>query len=86
MSIEVISLSHLQTDLNRVLNDCCDSGRGVVVELPDHRMVTIQPIEPDEDDLLVDNLIESNAAFRSLLEKSKSSPRKPFSDHRPKAE
>jgi hypothetical protein len=50
-----------------------------VVELPDHRFVAIQPLEAgDEDDALVNNLIDTNAAFRELLGKSGASPRKPF--------
>jgi hypothetical protein len=40
--------------------------------------VSIRGLEPDEDDDLVDRLLESNAAFRALIEKSKASPRKPF--------
>lgn len=79
MNIEVIPLSRLQIDPQRVLSDCCDSGRGVVVEMPDHRMVSIQPIEPsDHNDPLVNNLLENNPSFRALVEKSKKSPQKAF--------
>jgi hypothetical protein len=79
MNIEVIPLSRLQSDPQRVLSECCDTGRGLVVELPDHRMVSIQSIEPgDDDDPLVQNLLETNANFRALVEKSKNSPRKAF--------
>jgi hypothetical protein len=49
-----------------------------VIELPDHRLVSIQALEPAEDDPLVDNLLESNPSFRALVEKSKASPRRPF--------
>jgi len=79
MDIEVIPLSQLQTDTAGLLAKCCDSGQSVVVELPDHRFVAIQPLEAgDEDDSLVNNLIDTNAAFRELLGKSGASPRKPF--------
>ena len=79
MDIKVISLSQLQTDTPGLLTRCCDSGRPVVVELPDHRMVAIQPLDVgDENDSLVSDLIDSNADFRALLEKSAASPRKPF--------
>jgi hypothetical protein len=78
MSTKVIPLSQLESDPKGTLNECCDSGVALVVELPDNRMVSIQPLEPDEDDSLVSELLESNAAFRALVEKSKSSPRKPF--------
>jgi hypothetical protein len=61
-----------------VLNGCFESGRPVVVELPDHRFVTIQSLEPDHDDSLIDDLIETNPSFRALLEKSTASPRKDF--------
>jgi hypothetical protein len=46
--------------------------------MPDIRFVTIPPLEPTDDDPLVDELLESNTAFRALLEKSKESPRKSF--------
>ncbi|MBI1903402.1 MAG: hypothetical protein HYS13_20055 [Planctomycetia bacterium] len=79
MHIEVIPLSQLQTDTPALLSKCCDSGRALVVELPDHRLVAIQSLEPSNgDDSLIDDLIESNPSFRALLEKSKASPRKPF--------
>jgi hypothetical protein len=79
MDIEVIPLSQLQTDPRAVLSKCCDSGRPVVVELPDQRLVAIQSLEPSgPDDTLVSDLLESNPAFRALVEKSKASPRKPF--------
>jgi len=75
MDIEVIPLSQLQTDTAGLLAKCCDSGQSVVVELPDHRFVAIQPLEAgDEDDSLVNNLIDTNAAFRELLGKSGASP------------
>jgi len=51
----------------------------VVVELPDHRFVAIQPLDThDEDDTLISDLIEKDAEFRALVEKSAASPRKPF--------
>jgi len=75
----VIPLSQLQTDTPGLLTKCCDSGQTVVVELPDHRLVAIQPLEADdEDDSLVSDLIETNPSFRALIEKSAASPRKPF--------
>jgi hypothetical protein len=49
-----------------------------VIELPGHRHVTIQSLEPTEDDDLTSELLESNPAFRALLAKSKASPREPF--------
>ena len=79
MHIEVIPLSQLQTDPQGLLNECCDSGRPVVVEMPDHRLVAIQSLESDdEDDSLISNLLENNPAFRALLAKSKAGPRKEF--------
>jgi hypothetical protein len=79
MDIEVIPLSQLQTDPGTVLSECCDSGRALVVELPDRRLVTIQPLERDDrDDSLVSDLLERNAAFRALVEQSRRSPRKEF--------
>ena len=79
MDIEMIPLSQLQTDPQSLLSECCDSGRPIVVELPDHRLVAIQSIEPDDsNDTLVSDLLESNPTFRALVEKSKASPRKEF--------
>lgn len=75
----MIPLSQLQTDTPGLLTRCCDSGQTVVVELPDHRLVAIQSLDPeDEDDSLISDLIETNADFRALVKKSAASPRKPF--------
>lgn len=80
MDISMIPLSQLKTDPQALLSECCDTGRPIVVELPDHRLVSIQPIEPPtSDDSLVSELLESSPAFRALVEKSKQSPRKKFS-------
>jgi hypothetical protein len=80
MDIELIPLSQLQTNPQAVLSGCCDSGRAIVVQLPDDRLVAIQSLEPgNEDDSLVNDLLESNADFRTLVEKSRKSPRKAFS-------
>ena len=79
MDIAVIPLSQLQTDPQKVLSECLDSGRPVVVQLPDQRLVSIQPLEPESgEDSLIDDLLEHNPAFRELVEKSRSSPRKDF--------
>jgi hypothetical protein len=76
--LEVAS-SQLQTDTPGLLRRCCDSGQPIVVELPDHRLVAIQPLDAhDEDDTLISDLIETNADFRALVQKSAASPRKPF--------
>jgi hypothetical protein len=50
----------------------------MVVELPDHRLVAIQPLDATEDDDLINGLLESNPRFRELVAKSKAGPRKPF--------
>jgi hypothetical protein len=78
MSIKLIPLSRLEADPKGILSECIDSGEALVVELPDHRLVSIQGLEPDDDDDLVDRLLESNPSFRALVEKSKASPRRPF--------
>ncbi len=79
MGIKLIPLSRLEADPKGMLSECVDSDQGLVVELPDHRLVAIQSLEPSADAGLVDELLESNEAFRALVEKSKSSPRRPFS-------
>jgi hypothetical protein len=78
MGIKTIPLSQLEADLRRTLNECADSGQAFVIELPDHRWIAIQALEPAEDDELTNELLQSNAAFQALVAKSKASPRKPF--------
>jgi hypothetical protein len=78
MAIQTIPLSRLEADLEKTLNECADSGRTFVVEMPDHRLLAIQPLEPQEDDNLIHELLASNPKFQALVEKSKASPRKPF--------
>jgi hypothetical protein len=46
--------------------------------MPDQRLLTIQPLDPQEDDALIDELLASNPRFQALVAKSKASPRKPF--------
>ena len=78
MAIKTISLSRLETDLKKTLNECAESGETVVVEMPDQRLLAIQSLDPHEDDSLIDELITSNPKFQALVAKSKASPRKPF--------
>jgi hypothetical protein len=82
MAIKTIPLSRLEADPLRTLSDCADSGEALVVELPDQRLLAIQPLDPSEDDSLMDELLKSNPAFQSLVANSKASPRKPFSINR----
>ena len=79
MAIKTIPLSRLETDLKKTLNECADSGQTVVVEMPDQRLLAIQPLDPQEDDTLMDELLAGNPKFQELVAKSKRSPRKPFS-------
>lgn len=78
MAIKTIPLSRLEADPRGTLNECADSGQALVVELPDQRLIALQPLDPTEDDELTSELLESNAAFQLLVAKSKASPRKPF--------
>ena len=78
MPIKTIPLSRLEADPLGTLNDCADSGEALVIELPDQRLVAIQPLDPSEDDSLTSELLESNPAFQALVAKSKASERKPF--------
>jgi len=79
MAIKTIPLSRLEADLKKTLNECAESGQMVVIELPDQRLLTIQPLDPQEDDDLMDELLVTNPKFQALVAKSKASPRKPFS-------
>jgi hypothetical protein len=38
----------------------------------------IQSLKSQQNDSLIDDLLESNASFRALVERSKASPRRPF--------
>jgi hypothetical protein len=83
MPIKMIPLSRLEADPQGTLSECFDSGQALVVELPDHRLVSIQALEPTDDDSLVDELLDSNPSFRALVERSKASPRRPFAPGEP---
>ncbi len=78
MAIKTIPLSRLETDLEKTLTECAQSGQTVVVEMPDQSLLAIQPLDPQEDDTLMDELLASNPKFQALVKKSKASPRKPF--------
>lgn len=78
MAIKTIPLSRLETDLKKTLSDCADSGQTLVIELPDHRLVAIQSLDPSDDDSLIDELLISNPEFQALVAKSRASPRKTF--------
>lgn len=78
MVIKTISLSRLEADLKKTLDECAESGETVVVELPDQRLLAIQALDPREDDSLIDELLAANPKFQALVAKSKASPRKPF--------
>jgi hypothetical protein len=78
MSIKTIPLTQLTAHPAQTLTECADNGLPVVVELPDHRLVALQPLPVDAEDSLIDDLIENNTAFQDLLAKSAASPRRPF--------
>jgi hypothetical protein len=76
MDTKVIPLRDLQSDTEGYLQRCLETGESLIIQLPDSRFVAIQPLDDDDD--LVNELIEHNEAFRSLLAKSAASSRKPF--------
>jgi hypothetical protein len=78
LPIKTIPLSRLEMDLKKTLNECADSGETVVVEMPDQRLLAIRPLEPQEDDILIDELLASNPKFQALVAKSNAGSRKPF--------
>lgn len=78
MAIKTIPLSRLETELKQTLKECADSGHTVVVEMPDQRLLAIQPMDPQEDDTLMDELLATNPKFQELVARSKRSARKPF--------
>ncbi len=78
MPIKTIPLSRLETELEKTLNECADSGETVVIEMPDQRLLAIQSLDLGDDDSLVDELLASNPKFQALVAKSKAGRRKPF--------
>lgn len=78
MGIKTIPLSRLEADLMGTLRECAESGHPIVVELPDQRLLAIHPLDPQEDDTLTSELLESDPKFQALVARSKASPRKPF--------
>jgi hypothetical protein len=78
MPIKTIPLRRLETDLKKTLSECADSGEIVVVEMPDQRLLAIQSLDPQEDDSLIDELLASSPKIQALVQKSKTSARKPF--------
>ena len=78
MAIKTIPLSLLETDLKKTLDECADSGQTLVVEMPDQRLLAIQPLDPQEDDSLMDELLASNPKFQELVARAKRGARKPF--------
>lgn len=78
MAIKTIPLSSLETNLQQTLNECADSGQTLVIEMPDQRLLTIQALDPQDDDGLMDELLAFDPKFQSLVAKSKAGPRKPF--------
>ena len=78
MAIKTIPLSRLEMELKETLNECAESGEPVVIELPDSRLLAIQPLDPKEDDNQIDELLVSNPRFRALVAESKASARKSF--------
>ena len=78
MNINSIPLSRLETSLRATLSECADTGQGLVVELPDQRLIAIQSLDAAEDDSLVDELLRNHPDFQALVARSKAGPRKPF--------
>jgi hypothetical protein len=77
MDTKRIRLSELEADPEGVLGRSYDSGQSVVIELPNRGLISIQPVESDDD--LVNDLIENNPAFRAIPAKSLAGPREPYS-------
>lgn len=78
MAIRTIPLSRLETDLEKTLNECAESGETIVVEMPDRRLLAIQALDPHEEDGLLEELLASDTRFQELVKKSKAGPRQPF--------
>lgn len=78
MAIKTIQLSSLAANLTQTLNECLESGQPLVVEMSDHRLLAIQPLDTSEDDSLMDELVASNPKFQAMVMKSKAGERESF--------
>lgn len=78
MHIKTIPLSTLENALEETLNECAESGQTVVIEMPDHRLLSLHSLEADADDDLINELLATDPNFVALVERSKASPRKHF--------
>lgn len=78
MDIKTIPLVRLEANLRATLAECADSGEAVFIEMPDQRLLAIQPLDSIESESLIDDLLQSNPAFQALVTKSKAGNRKPF--------
>ena len=78
MAIKTLTLRDLEADLKGTLDGCADSGDTVIIELGDQRLITIQSLDPADNDELVQELLDQNPKFRELITKSKQGSRKPF--------
>lgn len=76
MTTKVMTLNEVPSQTEEFLRRCCDDGQSLVIELPDHRRVSVQMHDAEDD--LIDRLIDKNTAFRRLLGKSQASPLLPF--------
>jgi hypothetical protein len=65
-------------NLQQTLSECAETGDTVVVEMPDDRLLAIQPLDVQQDDGLIDELLASNSKFQALVANSKAGERKPF--------
>jgi hypothetical protein len=78
MSTKTIPLSQLELNLAGTLNECARTGETVVVLMPDKKMLTIQSLDPVEDDGLIDELLASDPLFRQMVAESAAGKRYPF--------
>ena len=67
MNIKTIPLSSLDADLKGPLSECAASGQAVVVQLPDQSLLAIQPLDPQEDEQLIDQLLKTNPRFQEIV-------------------
>jgi hypothetical protein len=76
MDTKIVRLDEFRSSLDALVANCCDQGVPLIVELPDRRRISIQPMSEGDD--LIDDLIANDGKFQALLAASTKSGVKPF--------
>lgn len=74
MAIKTIPLSRLETELEKTLTKCAESGDTLVVELPDQRLLSIQSLDVQAGEDSRMSAVAPLLAVRAIEDQSPSAP------------